>query len=104
MQTATQISFDVTPFENQIILKLAARARAAETKHGGKARPSMDWVMDFTACHANGNPLRLEALLEANDFNFMHDAFGICRHLDRSTGELTGFFSPRFSAPVSEAA
>lgn len=54
--------------------------------------------MDLTACHANGNPLRLADLLKADDFNFKHDVFGIVCHIDRDTGHLTDCFSPRFSA------
>lgn len=53
--------------------------------------------MDITACHANGNPLRLGALLNADDFNFIHDVAGISRHLNRDTGQLMNYFSPRFS-------
>ncbi len=72
-----EISFDVTKHETKTIRALTVRARALEIKHGGKAREPLEWTMDFTACHANGTPLRLDALLEADDFNFMHDAFGI---------------------------
>ena len=57
------------------------------------------FVMDLTACHANGNPLRLAELLAADDGNFAHDIFGINRHLNRQTGELMDCFSPRYSRP-----
>ena len=53
--------------------------------------------MDFTAVHANGNPLRLADLLAADDFNFAHDAFGIARHLNRTNGQLENCFLPRFT-------
>lgn len=92
------ISFTVTKHEAKTIRALTTRARALEIKHGGEARPRKDWMMDFTACHANSVPLRLGALLEADDFNFMHDAFGICRHMDRETGKLQDHFLPRFHA------
>ena len=98
-------SFDVSAADKGVIRQLAERALHVDRVHNGRdARKSLDWVMDFTAVHANGNPLRLTDLLEASEFNFAHDAFGIARHLDRSTGKLTGFFSPRFSARVAEAA
>jgi hypothetical protein len=61
----------------------------------------MSMHMDVSAVHANGNPLRLEALLEADDFNFAHDMSGICNCLDRNTGKLTKGFSPRFSQPAA---
>ena len=60
-----------------------------------------DANMDITACHLNGCPLRLEELLNANDASFGHDVFGIRRYLDRKTGKLTGFFDPRYSAPLA---
>ena len=53
--------------------------------------------MDITACHLNGNPLRLDELLAADDANFGHDVFGIVRYMDRETGKLTDCFSPRFT-------
>lgn len=53
--------------------------------------------MDINACHSNGNPLDLKALLEADDFNFCHDVFGIRNHINRATGQLENCFSPRFS-------
>lgn len=58
--------------------------------------------MDITAVHANGNQLDLTALLAADDSNFAHDVFGIRRHLNRDTGELEDFFTPRFSARVGQ--
>ena len=60
---------------------------------------AMDCDMDITACHANGNPLRLAELLSADDFNFCHDVLGIRRHINRETGQLENCFVPRFSCP-----
>ncbi|MHB0965308.1 MAG: DUF6874 family protein [Bellilinea sp.] len=60
--------------------------------------PYQDIEMDITACHLNGCPLKLEALLHADDFNFVHDVQGIHQHLDRETGELKDCFLPRFHA------
>lgn len=54
-------------------------------------------IMDITAVHANGNPLRLRELAQADAFNFSHDVIGIIRHLDRDTGKLTDHFRPRYS-------
>lgn len=64
-----------------------------------------EMLMDVTAVHLNGNPLRLKDLLGADDFNFDHDMSGICNCLDRETGKLTRNFSPRFSArpPTSKS-
>lgn len=57
-----------------------------------------DCVMDIAACHLNGNPLKLRELIDAPDFDFIHDVFGIRQHLNRKTGQLENLFVPRFSA------
>jgi hypothetical protein len=53
--------------------------------------------MDLCATHANGNPMDFEKLASADDFNLAHDVCGIARHLDRNTGKLENYFSPRCS-------
>lgn len=79
------------------MLAIAERAmRAAKKARVLSDRSLQDWEMDVLAVHCNGFPLRLEALLVADDFNFSHDVFGIYRFLDRSTGQLGGHFVPRF--------
>lgn len=93
-----QISFEVqSKDEARTIGKIAQRA-VELAKAAGFDYPIMDADMDVTACHCNGNPLRLAELLKADDFNFVHDVFGIRRHLNRETGELQDCFSPRYSA------
>lgn len=95
-RTAARISWDTKPGEATIIRAIARRAREWELKHGLE-RDLTDIQMDITATHCNGNPLRLQDLLDADDFNFIHDVAGIRRHLDRTTGKLQDMFSPRFS-------
>lgn len=55
-------------------------------------------AMDITATHLNGCPLRLHDLLEADNFNFVHDVGGIRNHIDRTTGKLHHFL-PCFAVP-----
>jgi hypothetical protein len=99
-----QVSFAVTDAERQTINQISARvckvlkASAVKLPKGFRLHVQMD----LAATHANGCPLRFDDLLKADDFNLLHDVLGIDRHLDRATGQLTGFFSPRFSAPVSQ--
>lgn len=52
----------------------------------------------LSACHANGNPLDFQKLLDFDNFNFSYDIFNIYNHLDRQTGKLIGIFSPLCSA------
>ena len=89
------VSFNVSKTEQKVIRKLAERAHYFAFTQG-VAYDIQDAEMDLTACHANGCPLRLNDLLTADDFNFVHDVFGIRRNLDRETGKLDKFFSPRF--------
>jgi hypothetical protein len=74
------------------VAKIAARAHKMNPQY-----EHFKAVMDIEACHCNGCPLDLERLLAAQDYDFAHDVFGIARHIDRSTGELTGCFEPRFA-------
>lgn len=92
------LSFSVSKADAELIDRIAARAvRLARESH-------IDWdyqtaTMDLTATHANGCRLRLDALLESDNFNFIHDVFGIRAHLDRTTGQLMNCFLPRYAAP-----
>lgn len=90
------IRFDSTPKDAELISKIADRAVTAAAEAGWHYAMS-DAEMDLTACHLNGNPLDLAALAEADDFNFSHDVFGIRKHLNRKTGKLMDFFTPRYT-------
>lgn len=93
---AKEISFKVSRDEFDTISKIVGRAWGIGWLRRSY-RKRMDMQMDVTAVHANGNPLRLEELLAADEFNFAHDMSGICNCLDRDTGQLTKGFSPRYS-------
>ena len=92
------IKFKTTSKDRLLIKLIAQRAKRTFKNDAWKLK---DWEMDFTACHLNGTPLDLEALLKADNFNFAHDAAGIRRHLNREDGKLDESFSPRFSAKAS---
>ena len=92
----SQVSFEATKEEHSLILKIAKRASEICAKHG-VAFDILDTQMDLAATHANGCPLDLARLLEADDFNLMHDVGGIYRHLNRDTGKLENHFLPRFA-------
>lgn len=95
------VKFKSTKAETKLINQIVDRGVTLAKEYGRDDVTSdpQSSRMDITACHANGNPLRLEEFLASDDFNFSHDFFGINRHLDRSTGKMLNFFSPRFSAP-----
>jgi hypothetical protein len=59
---------------------------------------TLDLELDITACHLNGCKLKLTELLAAAGADFGHDVFGIRKHIDRTSGQLTDHFRPRFAA------
>lgn len=81
-----------TKAEEGTISKIVKRAHAF---YGGKI-DTLSFNMDIHAVHAK-EPLRLKAWLMADNFNFLHDVSGIIRFMDRKTGLLPEWFSPRYS-------
>jgi len=88
------INFNVNKEDGLLIMAITERA----VKLLGRGEINvMTMDMDITACHVNGNPLRLQALLDADDSNFVHDVLGIKYHINRKTGKLEDCFLPRYS-------
>lgn len=96
----TTIQLNATRQEFRVIQKIAKRAVEIAERHDVEY-DLQDALMDINACHSNGTPLRLDALLEADDDTFVHDVFGIRRHLNRETGKLENCFVPRLAAPAN---
>lgn len=92
------VKFACSREETKIVAQIAKRA-AAMALEDGVEYDHMTAMMDIEACHSNGCPLRLDALLAADDGTFGHDVYGIRRFIDRSTGELGGCFVPRLAQP-----
>ncbi|MDR1351474.1 MAG: hypothetical protein LBJ59_12010 [Zoogloeaceae bacterium] len=94
-----KINWYVPPEERQLIDKIVARGMKAASNL--KPEVFADVVeaatMDIICCHNHLCRLRLKAWLNADDFNFLHDFYGIYSHLDRNKIKLTGFFLPRFA-------
>jgi hypothetical protein len=91
------ISFQVNRLDFDAIGKIAQRASTLAYELIHERIPPLEIQMDITAVHANGCPLQLQSLLDADNSNFSHDVFGIRRHLDRDTGKLRNCFQPRFA-------
>lgn len=91
-----QPQFTASRFEMEIMRKIVKRAQAMAVAMDCEYL-TMDALMDIEATHCSGNPLDLDKLLHADEFNFAHDVFGIRRHIDRRTGKLMNCFSPRCS-------
>ena len=72
--------------------------RAVDIIGNGNQIDPLTANMDICAVIAQGTPLKLQEWLDADDFNFAHDFFGIARHINRQTGKLEDCFLPRFAA------
>lgn len=88
------INFNVSAGDGELIRRIACRALGL-MPNPITSRRSLE--MTLTACHANGCPLRLEAMLEAGEFDLLHDVHGLHACIDRKTGKLTNHFLPRFA-------
>lgn len=93
----TVASFHTTREEVILINKIIARAEALA--QSGHTIDRMAAHMDISVCIANGCPLKLQEWLDAPDFDFAHDFYGIARHINRKTGQLEDCFLPRFAVP-----
>jgi hypothetical protein len=90
------LSFRISKDDHELVSDIADRAMGLARQAKLDVR-KMDIIMDLTAVHANGCRMDFAALATADQFNMAHDVFGIMRHLNRQTGQLEGFFVPRFS-------
>lgn len=90
------LNWKATKEEYDLITLIAMRAEQI-AKRAGAACDRMGLIMDINACHSNGMPLDLARLQAADDANFIHDVFGIRRHINRETGQLENCFVPRFA-------
>lgn len=97
----SNVSFDMTDAEMELIERIADRAQEAGLCRG--ERKPRHWyerltlIMDLAATNANGCPMDFERMLAADDFNFLHDIAGIARHINRRTGLMDHRFLPRFA-------
>lgn len=97
------VSFAATPTEREIVLKIIERAEQEAIFGGYDFGDRASLEMDLVATHANGCPIDFQRLLDAEQFVFTHDIFGIMRHLDRRSGKLTMCFIPRCAMQYSIA-
>ena len=90
--TIGMVKFNTTKEEAALITKIVERAKKNDVSIN-----KLNSILDITATHCNGNPLRLATFLHADNFNFNHDFYGIRENLDRNSGKLLNCFLPRFS-------
>lgn len=98
-----RVSFDISEADRNLVSECADRAEELGLI-GTDVDARLGFEMDLTAVHANGCPMDFQRLLDADDFNFVHDVGGIKRHLNRETGELLDMFRPRFAQKIRRTA
>lgn len=86
-----------TESDNECMTIARIVGRAQQLKLVKRGAQTMYARMDISATHASGCPLRLDELLNTDDFNFVHDFCGIRKNLNRITGKLENCFVPRFA-------
>lgn len=86
-----------TPTETlSIVRKIAVRAVNLYDEHNIEI-DRLQVTMAVLTCHERVCKLRLAALAEAPDFDFVHDIGGLLRHLDPIGYKLDDCFLPRFA-------
>lgn len=98
------VDFKITKKEMEVVKKICDRGQAFVKDMATRPYDRMDMEMDLIACHANGCPLDFVKLLKADDFNLMHDIFGIRDHISRKTGKLKNYFLPRCTKQTEKRA
>ena len=92
----TRVSFHITTADLRLVNQIVGRALALYASLEIANAPSdADLMMDLVATHANGCPMDWSKLLDAKDFDLIHDVGGIVRHINRRSGKLGGCFFPR---------
>ncbi|MBZ9622882.1 hypothetical protein G9F71_008450 [Clostridium sp. FP2] len=77
----------------ELIIKIAKRAE----ENGLLMFDRMSLIMDLECAKEEFN-LRLDDFLNADNFNFSHDIYGIQSNLNRQTKKMENFFLPRFTS------
>lgn len=88
--------------DTELIDHIATRAVQVFMRSGVRLEKATV-VMQLTICHANGCPLRLNAMLDGDDFNLVHDVSGISQYLDYITGKISNHFLPRYADTKKKA-
>lgn len=95
MTKRKRINWETTALDRDVIECIITRAERDIEDYHNFVNSRTNAIMDITATHLNGCPLKLRDLLRADDFNFKHDIIGIHNHINRRTGKLEDFFLPR---------
>lgn len=95
---ARVFSWDVSPGDRELIMRITARVRDILTEYGADTQNFDDQgcIMDLVCVHANGYRLKLLQLLMASNDDITHDVLGIGVHWNRRVGVFEHGWKPRF--------
>lgn len=85
------INWDISPADQNRMDVVKKRLSAL----GYTGAYATELCMSVQAPHANGTHLNLEQLIKLDDRSFLHDVFGLDRHVSRETGQIENCFVPR---------
>jgi len=89
-----KINLDALPGDVDLIANIVRRTNDLDLKE----IDMVSLMLDITATHLNDTPLDLKGLLDAELTDFVHDVFGIMKHINRRAGKLEDGFVPRYAA------
>jgi len=98
MRAREEIFGNPSKHELALMQLIAQRMKNIMDEMGIEYADLLTICMDIQAAHAHC-PLKLEELLQARDFDFIHDVSGIKVNLNRKTGKLENSFIPRYAKP-----
>jgi hypothetical protein len=90
-----KFNWHLGPRNRAYVEKIVDRAFTLCAENGIPTGEKINLQMDLVACHNHGCRINFRKLLNAPDFDFLHDILGIGHHLNRETGQLEDFFLPR---------
>jgi len=80
--------------DTELIVKIADRAQALAYLLDAEIPDRIKLIVNLAMAHRH-MPLDLFMLLSAPDTDFVHDVWGILRHIDKETGAMRDCFVPR---------
>lgn len=82
--------------DQERIKDIAHRAVILAAEKTAQDLSSTQVILAVALAHEK-QPINLVGLLHAKDFDFIHDVWGIMRHINYATGELEDCFLPRYA-------
>ena len=94
------IEFELASKEDrELIARIVDRASSLYSREFGTPYSKDVHIfrqMDFCTVQVSGDcKLNLKKLLQASDFDFLHDFLGVVQNLNRKSGKLDNCFTPR---------